>query len=120
MLNTSSAQVDLVMSLVQPGEKHIVILVHGIRDYALWQTALSATLEADGFKVESTNYGRLNLFQFNTSGLIHKQDGALTRYSNWRDCPDDYKSPAHQNFIALIDKWYGVACANIRPEDQEH
>jgi hypothetical protein len=44
--------------------EHVVLLVHGIRDFALWQTALRATLERSGFIVESTNYGRMNIFQF--------------------------------------------------------
>jgi hypothetical protein len=43
---------------------HVVVLVHGIRDFALWQTNVRATLEKEGFKTEATNYGRLNLIQF--------------------------------------------------------
>jgi hypothetical protein len=45
-------------------EVHIVILVHGIRDHALWQSTLRATLQKEGFQAELTNYGRMNLFQF--------------------------------------------------------
>jgi hypothetical protein len=31
--------------------QHVVILVHGIRDYALWQKAIHATVDADGIRV---------------------------------------------------------------------
>jgi pimeloyl-ACP methyl ester carboxylesterase len=44
--------------------KKVVMLVHGIRDDALWQTTLRSVLEETGFVVEATNYGRMNLFQF--------------------------------------------------------
>jgi len=46
------------------GADHIVLLVHGIRDYALWQTTIRSTLEQEGLKVEATNYGRVGLVQF--------------------------------------------------------
>jgi hypothetical protein len=45
-------------------EKHVVILVHGIRDFARWQTNVRDSLENEGFKSESTNYGRFNLIEF--------------------------------------------------------
>ncbi|MGY4300439.1 hypothetical protein ACVWXN_008534 [Bradyrhizobium sp. i1.4.4] len=44
--------------------QHVVILVHGIRDYALWQSRVRSELEAAGFVVEPTNYGRFGLVQF--------------------------------------------------------
>ena len=40
------------------------MLVHGIRDYALWQSRIRSELEAAGFVVEPTNYGRFGLVQF--------------------------------------------------------
>ncbi|MCP3418635.1 hypothetical protein NLM16_31450 [Bradyrhizobium brasilense] len=43
---------------------HVVILVHGIRDFALWQTTIRSTLEEAGFRTEATNYGRFNLLEF--------------------------------------------------------
>src|ERR1700722_166366 len=43
---------------------HVVILVHGIRDYALWQSTIRKTLESERFKVELTNYGRLDVLRF--------------------------------------------------------
>jgi hypothetical protein len=42
----------------------LVILVHGIRDFGLWQSVVQASLEHAGFRVEPTNYGRLNLVEF--------------------------------------------------------
>lgn len=45
-------------------DKHLVILVHGIRDIARWQASISASLRAAGFEVEPTNYGRVNLLEF--------------------------------------------------------
>ncbi len=44
--------------------KHLVILVHGIRDIARWQSEIRRTLEAEGFVVAPTNYGRMNLIEF--------------------------------------------------------
>ena len=45
---------------------HVVVLVHGIRDHALWQNQIGLKLSKEGFKVERTNYGRLNLIEFLT------------------------------------------------------
>lgn len=42
----------------------VVILVHGIRDFALWQNSVKTPLKAAGFEVKLTNYGRLNLVRF--------------------------------------------------------
>jgi pimeloyl-ACP methyl ester carboxylesterase len=44
--------------------RQVVVLVHGIRDFALWQSAVRETLEEAGFIVEQVNYGRFNLLQF--------------------------------------------------------
>jgi TIR domain len=43
---------------------HLVILVHGIRDIARWQSEIRDTLEKHGFLVELTNYDRMNLLEF--------------------------------------------------------
>lgn len=43
---------------------HVVALVHGIRDFALWQSEISETLERAGFKAEPVNYGRFDVFRF--------------------------------------------------------
>src|SRR5688500_7592203 len=46
------------------GKPHLVILVHGIRDIARWQNEVGRALETEGFIVEHTSYGRLNLLAF--------------------------------------------------------
>lgn len=44
--------------------RDLVILVHGIRDIARWQDEIKQTLRDEGFAVESTSYGRMNLIEF--------------------------------------------------------
>lgn len=46
---------------------HIVILIHGIRDYALWQNSIRSTLEEAGLVVEPTNYNLVNAFGKNST-----------------------------------------------------
>jgi hypothetical protein len=47
-----------------PSHKHLVLLVHGIRDIGRWRAEIANTLEKAGFDVELTNYGRMNLLEF--------------------------------------------------------
>lgn len=42
----------------------VIVLIHGIRDYALWQSQVRNELRASGFVVELTNYGRFDIFRF--------------------------------------------------------
>lgn len=42
----------------------VVILIHGIRDFALWQNSVRNALEEAGMAVEAINYGRFNLLEF--------------------------------------------------------
>jgi hypothetical protein len=42
----------------------VVVLVHGIRDFALWQSSIRDTLTRAGFVVEPTNFGRFSLMKF--------------------------------------------------------
>lgn len=44
--------------------EHVVVLVHGIRDFAYWQSDVRQCLEAAGFQVELTNYDRFDLLRF--------------------------------------------------------
>jgi hypothetical protein len=44
--------------------REVVVVVHGIRDIARWQSAVRETLESEGFIVELVNYGRMNLIEF--------------------------------------------------------
>jgi hypothetical protein len=55
---------DVIKSGSSSVRQEVVILVHGIRDYALWQNEIGNALKRHGFEVESTNYGRLNLMEF--------------------------------------------------------
>lgn len=48
------------------GKPHVVVLIHGIRDFALWQVSIRETLKNAGFIVEHINYGRFNLIEFLT------------------------------------------------------
>jgi hypothetical protein len=50
--------------MTEPQPRDVVILVHGIRDIARWESEIRATLERNGFSVEPTNYGRMNLIEF--------------------------------------------------------
>src|SRR5262249_3021576 len=45
-------------------EEHVVVLLHGIRDFAGWHNNVRAVLERHGFAVELTNYERLDLLRF--------------------------------------------------------
>lgn len=45
-------------------QSQLVILVHGIRTRAKWMTNIRPCLEAAGFAVEPTNYGRFDLLRF--------------------------------------------------------
>jgi hypothetical protein len=42
----------------------VVVMVHGIRDFALWQATIGPTLRQAGFAAEPTNYGRFSLVKF--------------------------------------------------------
>lgn len=44
--------------------KEIVVLVHGIRDFAAWQITIRNELESHGLAVELTNYERFDLLRF--------------------------------------------------------
>lgn len=44
--------------------KHVVILVHGIRDRAIWLREIVPQLKADGFTPAPVNYGRFDLLRF--------------------------------------------------------
>ena len=64
VLKLARANFDAQPADPHPSEIDVIVLVHGIRDYALWQNAIRDVLEVTGFTVEATNYGRFNLVQF--------------------------------------------------------
>jgi hypothetical protein len=41
----------------------VIILIHGIRDRALWQNEIGSVLRKE-FEVEPANYGRFDIFRF--------------------------------------------------------
>jgi hypothetical protein len=43
---------------------HVIILVHGIRDFALWQEVVGKSLTQNGLQIAATNYGRFDLIRF--------------------------------------------------------
>jgi hypothetical protein len=53
-----------VDSAPQRTKPHVVILVHGIRTRAIWQNELRKVLQEDGFIVQPTNYGYLDVVRF--------------------------------------------------------
>jgi len=57
-------QPSKVDSPAQHTKSHLVILVHGIRTRARWQDELRRILEKDGFVVQPTNYGYLDVMRF--------------------------------------------------------
>ena len=44
--------------------KHVVVLIHGIRDWGLWEAKVSAKLADNGFEPVTMSYGRFGLFSF--------------------------------------------------------
>jgi len=59
-----SRQPSKIADPVKETKPHVVILVHGIRTWALWQNELRKTLEREGFVVQPTNYEYFDLFRF--------------------------------------------------------
>jgi Effector-associated domain 1 len=62
----SSSTLNTTVVSPPPSESaaHVVILIHGIRDFGLWQSTIRHTLEEEGLKAEAINYGRFNLIEF--------------------------------------------------------
>ncbi len=44
--------------------EHVVVLIHGIRDWGLWEAEVAAKLEANGFVPVTMSYDRVGLFSF--------------------------------------------------------
>jgi pimeloyl-ACP methyl ester carboxylesterase len=45
-------------------EVRLVVLVHGIRDFAPWQMTIGDIFKKEGYEVGQANYGRMNLIEF--------------------------------------------------------
>jgi TIR domain len=59
--DTEEVKID---AQVLDAHRDVVVLVHDIRDFALWQSKIRATLQKAGLVAEPTNYGRFSLFRF--------------------------------------------------------
>lgn len=60
-------------SKVSEAKRDVIILVHGIRDRALWQSQVRAALRQAGFEVCLTDFGRLDLFRFLVPGPFFRR-----------------------------------------------
>ena len=90
-----------------PSDAHVIILVHGIRDYALWQERIRRVL-AEEFIVESTNYGRFDLFRFLVPGNYFRNWAIESVWNQIRDVKKEYPN-AKFSFIAHSFGTYIVA-----------
>jgi hypothetical protein len=63
-LNTSLEDGTLTPPAPPLIDTQVIILVHGIRDYALWQKSIRRTFERHFAVVETTNYGLFDLVRF--------------------------------------------------------
>ena len=92
----------------QSGEnEHVVILVHGIRDFASWQERVGKVLRGD-FIVETTNYGRFDLFRFLTP-IQYFRNAAIERvWGQIRDIKKQHPN-AKYSFVAHSFGTYIVA-----------
>lgn len=78
--------------------EQVVFLVHGIRDYALWQESIRKVL-SPLFIVESTNYGRFDILRFLVP-ISYFRDKAIQRvWDQIRDVRRQYPD-ARYSFIA--------------------
>jgi pimeloyl-ACP methyl ester carboxylesterase len=71
--------------------KHVVILVHGIRDFALWQAQIRPALEGEEFDVEVTNYGRFNLLEFLSPFPYFRRRAIATVWNQIRIIKQNYE-----------------------------
>jgi hypothetical protein len=91
------AQPAEIHSTLEQSE-HVVILVHGIRDYALWQDAIRKVLK-DEVTVESTNYGRFDLFRFLVPISYFRNNAIRSVWKQIRDVKKQYPN-AKYSFVA--------------------
>lgn len=90
-----------------PSETHVIILVHGIRDYALWQERIRRVL-SEHFKVASTNYGQFDLIRF-LMPIAYFRNKAIERvWDQIRDVKKQYPT-ANLSFIAHSFGTYIIA-----------
>jgi alpha-beta hydrolase superfamily lysophospholipase len=85
-------------------ERHVVLLVHGIRDFALWQNTIRSALEDTGFKVEAINYGRFNLLEFLVPVSFFRRKAIATVWNQIRIVKDINPDA----FISVIAHSFGT------------
>ena len=88
---------------------HVVILIHGIRDYALWQEKVRRTLETD-FIVEPTNYGRFDVIRF-LIPVFYFRDRAIERV--WKQIRDIKLQYPNAKFSFIAHSFGTYVLANI-------
>jgi len=79
-----------VSDLSKATNPHVVLLIHGIRDYALWQNEIKHTLRDEGFLPVSTNYGRFDLLRFLAPIAFFRNRAIETVWVQIRDARKEY------------------------------
>jgi hypothetical protein len=92
---------------VTEDRSQVIVLVHGIRDYALWQDKIRKVL-SEHFVVESTNYGRFDLFRFLIPIRYFRQRAIESVWNQIRDIRLQYPN-SRISFIAHSFGTYIVA-----------
>lgn len=82
------------------GDKHVVILIHGIRDFADWQTEVAASLREAQFVPAHTNYGRFDAFRFLAPISLFRNQAIETVWIQIRDIRKQYGPSARYSVIA--------------------
>jgi hypothetical protein len=78
---------------------HVIILIHGIRDFAHWRDRVRAALETQ-FTVEATIYGWFDLLRF---------CGSVLKYTFPFEQISDRCSPPILNEVGAKDPWPAIA-----------
>jgi pimeloyl-ACP methyl ester carboxylesterase len=71
--------------------RHVVVLVHGIRTRAKWYVEVQGALKAAGFEVRLSNYGRFDFFKFLLPGPFFLRRAADHVEEDIRAAMADYK-----------------------------
>ena len=85
--------------------KHLVIVVHGFNDYARWQDKIRKDLEANGFTVALTNYGRMGFFAF-LSSIPYFRRRVIDEV--WRQIQDAKKIHSDAQQVSIIAHSFGT------------
>lgn len=89
---------------------HLVILVHGIRDLARWQSGVGDALKAEGFDVAHTSYGRFNLFKFLIPTDIFRSGAAEEIWTDIRSAKleAERKHPGKRIDVSIVAHSFGT------------